>query len=316
MASDSQRGAGRRSALDFGVERLQLRRFMAQRLRRAASILNTGARRVARADAESPDVNAVLDEYVVGVPSAQNALSALPGWNHALPPEFGVTGGHGAFYADGRIAWAMEQAGGIAGKKVLELGPLEASHTYMLEQGKPAVLCSIEANKLAFLRCLVVKEVLDLKIAKFLLGNFMEWLEKTPERYDLIVASGVLYHMQDPLRLLELIAARTDSFYLWTHYVSKEGMPDDDPRRGAFVGDAELHECRGVSIRLYKRSYLGAWKSKSFCGGAHDLHRWIEKDDLLALILALGFTDVRIAHDEPDHLYGPSFSIFARRDAT
>jgi hypothetical protein len=310
MTSDSQRAAGPLPAAERGVQQLRLRRFLARSLHRAANILESG-----RLRPTTPSPDAILDEYVVGMPSAQNSFGVLPGWNHALPPEFGVTGGHGAFYADGRIAWAIEQAGGISGKRVLELGPLEASHTYMLEQGKPAVLCAIEANKLAFLRCLVVKEVLDLKIARFLLGDFTEWLEKSPERYDLIVASGVLYHMQNPLKLLELIAGRTDAFYLWTHYVSLDAMPIDDPRRGALVGEPELHECCGIPVRLYKRSYLGAWKSKSFCGGAHDLHRWIEKDDLVALIRALGFTDIRIAHDAPTHLYGPAFSVFARRDA-
>ncbi len=258
-------------------------------------------------------VGDVLDEYIIGMPSAQNALNILPGWNHALPPEFGVTGGKGAFYADTRIAWLIDQVGPLQGKRILELGPLEASHTYMLEQQGPESLYAIEANKLAYLRCLVVKEILNLKIARFLLGDFCEWLEYSKERYDLIVASGVLYHMQDPLRLIELIAARTDTFYLWTHYVSRESMPKDDPRREAFVGEVEVREHRGIPVHLYRRSYLGAWKNKTFCGGAHDLHRWIEREDLLALIRKLGFSDIRIAHDEPAHLYGPSFSVFARR---
>jgi len=68
-----------------------------------------------------------------------------------------------------------------------------------------------------------------------------------------------------------------------------------------------------VRVRLYKRSYYGAWRSKSFCGGIHDLHRWVEKSDIVAVIKALGFDDVRLAHDEPNHENGPSFSVFARR---
>ncbi len=37
----------------------------------------------------------------------------------------------------------------------------------------------------------------------------------------------------------------------------------------------------------------GAWRNKAFCGGMHDVHRWLEKDDILALIKALGFADIR-----------------------
>jgi hypothetical protein len=261
----------------------------------------------------SKDGSALLDEYVVGMPCAQNAVDSLPGWNTAFPPHVPVKAGSGAFYCDPRIIWAIEQFGSLEGKRVLELGPLEASHTYLLEQYHPASIDSIEANRLSFLRCLVVKELLNLRIARFHLGDFTPWLETVTERYDFIVASGVLYHMVDPVQLLELIAARTDAFFLWTHYADDAAMPPDDPRYHAFVGDAEVKASHGVKVRLRKRSYWGAWKSKSFCGGMHDVHRWIEKDDILLLIKALGFDDIRIADDQPEHKNGPSFSIFARR---
>jgi hypothetical protein len=256
---------------------------------------------------------AILDEYVSGKPTAQNAIDALPGWNQALPEHLGVKAGLGAFYNDPRIFWALEQFGSIEGRRILELGPLEAAHTYILERHGAALIHAIEANKLSFLRCLVVKELLDLKRAKFFLGDFIGWLEEAGERYDLVIASGVLYHMQNPVYLLELLARSCDAFYLWTHYVNDEAMPADDPRRSAFVGPMETQECLGTTVRFYRRSYHGAWRSKSFCGGMHDVHRWLVKEDILALIRALGFGEIQIAHDEPDHPNGPSFSVFARR---
>jgi hypothetical protein len=280
-------------------------------LRKAANALEDVSRQ--RQVQTSTSANLVLDEYVVGMPSAQNAIDALPGWNQALPPAANVVAGSGAFYQDPRIVWAIEQFGSIEGRRILELGPLEAAHTWLLEQHRPEELDAVEANKLSYLRCLVVKEILGLRKARFHLGDFSRWLEQADRRYDFLVASGVLYHMDDPIRLLELIATRTDAFYLWTHYVSDEAMPVGDPRRGALVGAVEIRESHGVCVRLYRRSYYGAWRSKSFCGGIHDLHRWIERDDILALVRALGFDDVRLAHDEPNHQNGPSFSVYARR---
>jgi hypothetical protein len=282
-------------------------------LRNAADALERMT--IQNAKQEPTSVKMVLDEYVVGLPCPQNAIDILPGWNHALPPHVSVVAGDGGFFHDTRILWAIEQYGSIEGRNILELGPLEASHTWLIEQHNPDRIDSIEANKLSFLRCLVVKELLKLKKPNFYIGDFTEWLDKTEHRYDFIIASGVLYHMDDPIRLLELIAARTDSFYLWTHYMSEEAMPPGDPRRGALVGAMEIQERHGVSARLYKRSYYGAWRSKAFCGGMHDLHRWVQKDDILQIITVLGFDDVRVAHDEPDHQNGPAFSIFARRTA-
>lgn len=291
---------------------MSFKTVIAERLRRAADALAEPAE-PAR---ETPTPVGLLDDYVSGLPTPQKAVDALPGWNTALPPEAGAIAGPTPFYVDPRIQWALEQFGPLTGKTVLELGPLEASHTYMLEKAGPATLQCIEANRLSFLRCLVVKELLGLKTARFYLGDFQAWLDQHHQRYDLIVASGVLYHMLEPTRLLERIAARADAFYLWTHYMSDAAMPSGDPRREAFDGETQIVASHGVAARHHRRSYHGAWRQKSFCGGMLDMHHWIERDDILALIRALGFDEVRVAHDEPDHKNGPAFSVFARRTAS
>lgn len=294
---------------------MDLKALLSDTFRRAAEALRSEHRSSedgGHDEAGHSAATVLLDEYVAGMPSPQNAIDALPGWNMALPPEAGAQAGVAPFYCDPRIFWAIEQFGPLEGRAVLELGPLEASHTYMLERAGAGTLHAVEANRLSFLRCLVVKELVDLRVARFFLGDFIPWLESGERRYDLVVASGVLYHMTDPVRLLELLAARTDAFYIWTHYASDSAMPPDDPRRTAFIGEVEVTERHGVAIRRYRRSYWGAWREKSFCGGMHDLHQWLEKDDILALIGALGF-ETRVAHDDPDHKNGPSFSIFARR---
>src|SRR5579883_2276741 len=293
-------GATARAAMMAARRRSAALSFVSRSLRRAADRLDSLAE-----DAEVKS-GLALAEYIDAAPSPQNAIDALQGWNMALPEQAGAVAGAGAFYNDPRILWAFDQFGPLDGRKVLELGPLEASHTYMIEQRQPASILAIEANRLSFLRCLVVKELLGLRTARFQLGNFMPFLEQTAERFDFVIASGVLYHMANPVRLLELLALRTDAVYLWTHYASDEAMPSGDARRLAIVGDAQSVESHGVRVRTYQRSYWGAWKSKAFCGGPHDAHCWIDRDDMLSLLRALGFDDIRIAHDEPNHAYGPS----------
>lgn len=254
-----------------------------------------------------------LDEYVDSLPSAQNAVDLVPGWNHMLPPEAGATAGKVKMYTDDRIVWALEQFGSIFGKTVLELGPLEAAHTYMLHRQGPALIDAIEANKLSFMRCLIAKNLLGLDSARFMLGDFEKWLEASPRRYDLIVACGVLYHMADPVRLIELMSQRSAALYLWTHYFDPVEMPDGDSRRLAFSGEVSQRPFNGLDIRLHKRSYHGAWRDKSFCGGIFDEHCWLEKEQILALLKSVGYQDIRTAHDSTDHPNGPCLSIFARR---
>lgn len=262
---------------------------------------------------ERPPKSSHFDRYVSSVPSWQNAIDAIPGWNTAFPPQFGVEAGSLATYHDPRILWAIECFGSIAGCHVLELGPLEGGHTSMLDAAG-AQVDAVEANQLAFLRCLIAKEILGLSRAKFWLGDFVKALESWDRRYDLIVACGVLYHLIDPLRLIELAAQRTNAIYIWTHIMTDAAIPAaDDPHRNLFDQTMETHEFHGLSVRAYRRSYDRAQENTSFCGGMNDEHRWLHRDDLLAALKVVGFQDIRTSHDEPDHRNGPALSIFARR---
>src|SRR5680860_117778 len=161
----------------------------------------------------------VNERYSTAAPSAQNQLDLFKGaWTSAVPVPGEVTasGPRADLFDDGRIAWAIERLGPLAGKRVLELGPLEAGHTMMLERAGAQVL-AIEAHSGAFLRCLVVKNLLDLR-ARFLFGDFLPYLRKAEEHFDAVVASGVLYHMTRPVELLHLLASHTDRLFVWTHY--------------------------------------------------------------------------------------------------
>ena len=268
-----------------------------------------------RASREAESVRpleAIFDQYDATLPTNQNAIDVLPGWSTALPQECGVTAGSLQTYHDIRMLWVAECAGSLAEKRVLELGPLEAGHTIYLEQQGAHVL-GIESNKLAFLRCLVVKELARLTNARFMLGDFVKWLETTDETYDLIVASGVLYHMHDPLQLLELAAKRSNALYLWTHFVTDEAMPLGDPRRAVISDRPDIVDFHGVPMRLYKRTYAHAEKNASFNGGMMDAHSWLHRDDILTALRVLGYVDIKVAHEAPDHQNGPSFSVFANK---
>jgi hypothetical protein len=262
----------------------------------------------------------LADAYEFSAPTYQNAIDLLPGWNHAFPSEMKLNAGPGFMYEDPRIYWAAEQTGGLEGKRVLELGPLEASHTSMLERLGARRIDAIEANKGAYLRCLVAKEILGLRRARFHLGDFVRGLE-APMRYDLIVACGVLYHMSDPLALLERMAARTNLIYLWTHYFDDQEMPATDSRRVAFSVPernrqevTETKSFHGVEMKLHLRSYYKAWTKTQYCGGPVDRHFWLEKAQLIDALRALGFGDLSVAHEDANHPNGPAMSVFARRN--
>lgn len=259
------------------------------------------------------NANKSFDIVETRYPSHQNAIDSVLGWNHAFQESFGLRAGDAHLYNDERIHWALDQYGSLAGQKILELGPLEASHTLILDRAEPAVLDAVENNQKAYLRCLIAKEVYQLKRARFLLGDFMLLLADNEVSYDLIVASGVLYHMSDPLKFLELIALRTDAVYIWSHYYDEDAMPQNDPRAQALLPEIKVEKRGLLELKLRARSYHGASQNDNFCGGSKDLHYWMSKQDILAYLDALGFDTIKTAHDSTNHVNGPCVSIFARR---
>lgn len=250
--------------------------------------------------------------YVRGAPQPQNMVDLFAGsWVGTLPASTGAIAGTQELHDDRRIKWLVTEMGGITGQDILELGPLEAAHTAMLlEAGANSVL-AVEADREAFLRCLVIKELRRLRDASFLLGDFTDFLEADRRRWPLIVASGVLHHVADPLRLLDLLSRRTDALFLWTHVVDDEAMPLGDQRRAAIVR-TEARDWRGEHLDLHVRPYVETMDPK-FCGGPDNEPRWMDRSDLMKALRVLGLDDLTIAHIEPGHPAGPAMAILARR---
>lgn len=242
---------------------------------------------------------------VTVAPSAQAAVDLIGPWHSVFPDNSGVeTGGYAGVFNDVRATWAIERLGGVSGFDILELGPLEAGHTYMLDRAGAKSVIAIEALKSAYLKCLIAKEVLDIRSAHFLLGNFMSWLEVEQRRFDVVWASGVLYHMTEPLRLLELISARADRIYLWTHFYYDDAVPSYlKMRRISFAGE---------TIPQFERPYFMT-RRRTFCGGVCSGRAWLRRSDILKALEMLGFRRIDIAFEDRAGQMGPSFAIVAQR---
>lgn len=234
-------------------------------------------------------------------------------WSSSFPPPFDrLKAGSIPLFQDGRIAWMLEELGGVRGYRVLELGPLEAGHSYMLDRAGAASVLAIEANRRAFLKCLIAKEVVGMPAVEFVLGDFREYFEATAERWDLCVASGVLYHMRDPVKLLSQMAAHTDRLFLWTHYYEERTIKAD-PNLAHRFGGRTAAQADGFSYHLYRYNYLEALDSKRFCGGSAPYSHWLSRDAILEALKNFGFQKVAVCHETLDHPHGPSFTLLATR---
>jgi SAM-dependent methyltransferase len=256
--------------------------------------------------------------YVRGAPSAQQTLDVFAGkWASQLPGPFsGLKAGYAPLFEDPRIEWAREKFSEfgvpIEGASILELGPLEGGHTYMLSRMGAAAVTAVEAHREAYLKCLVAKELLGVERVNFLLGDAVEYLRQGSNVFDIGFASGFLYHLHDPVALIEMLCRRTRAVFVWSNCWSEDfaRRHSDGAAGGQGLVTRQVHG--GFSHTLHRHDYGSGFSFSQFWGGSKEYANWMEKDDILGAFSHFGFT--RQASLDGENEWGATLQLAAVRE--
>ncbi len=257
----------------------------------------------------------VIDTYILKKPNLQNILDLFKGeWSSSLPKRYNLNTGPNTIplFEDVRVDWAEKTLGSFTGQNILELGPLEGGHSFMFQERQAKNVVAIEANTRAFLKCLCIKEVLNLDKVSFRLGDFMAYLKDHKESYDLVFACGVLYHMKSPIVLLERISKVTTKVFLWTHYYDADKILSNPTLKHKF-NTMESFEYEGITYQGAMQSYQDAHEWQGFCSEPLHFSKWLTRDSIFRALRHVGFREFHIHFDEPDHPNGPAFAICATK---
>jgi len=256
----------------------------------------------------------ILDTYVKTAPDPQSVIDIFADeWSSKMPENSGLISkpGSAALFSDARITWLSDQIGGFEGKNILEMGPLEAGHTYMLCKGGAKAVTAIESNSRSYLKCLCIKELFALDQAKFLYGDALAYAHKSTERFDLCVASGILYHMIQPIEFLQKLTERSNTMFVWTHYFDEEALKKNNLSR-QFEAPSEI-SVGGKKYCVAKRNYMEALGWAGFCGGGNTWANWLTRDSLFRAVEDCGFAVSSVGFDHAGHPNGPSLAFIAKR---
>jgi hypothetical protein len=244
-------------------------------------------------------------------PSHQNAIDIFQGrWASKIEEVCpGLTSGPGPYFnEDRRPLIAAQYLGSIPGSlhdmSILELGPLEGAHTYQLAKLGADSILAIETNSEAFLKCLVVKEILQTPRCQFLLGDCLKFLQESSDQFDMIFCSGVLYHMENPFELIKAISARTDRVFLWTHYCDPKIRVEPERKPKPVV-------CDGLKLIFYEHDY-GNTQFGRFWGGNKSIASWLDREDIERCFRHFGY-DLTVHEDNGAHEGGPCLTATALR---
>lgn len=251
-------------------------------------------------------------------PGDQNALDLFAGEWSSQPPasRADLKAGTTPLFDDPRILWAhhrfieMGIDGGFAGRRVLELGPLEGGHSYAIDRLGAESVTSIEANARAYLKCLIAKETFGMPQVRFRLGDCIEYLRTTDERHEIGVACGILYHLINPVELLALLARHCDAIFLWTVFYDPEFVAKN-PVPGAKFSEALAMEHAGFAHTVHRFNYGPSLDWKGFCGGGDVYSYWMEKPAILGALQHFGFSDFRT--EEHPNVHGSALMLVARK---
>lgn len=261
-------------------------------------------------------------QYLRSAPSPQATLDIFRGqWSSSMPPPLdALKAGRFPLYEDERLTWGLQQLGGVQGASVLELGPLEGGHSYLLDRAGAGSVTSIEGNVHAYVRCLVVKELLGMERWNVLCGDLIEFLRATDDHYDVCVAAGVLYHQLNPVELIALTAERADRLYIQTHYFDEAAVSANASVarhfRNPVTRDLRAPATRSTgsfTYLVYPYSYGIATRFTSFCGGPNPTASWMAKDAILEALEHFGWTNVVVGFDERADGNGPWLALTAEK---
>jgi hypothetical protein len=175
---------------------------------------------------------------------------------------------------------------------ILELGSLEGAQSFILAQ-HPGVkrVVALEGREANLRKARFVQERLEIRNVEFLQAN-LEHADLTAfGKFDAVFCCGLLYHLPEPWKLLERLAAVAPRLFIWTQYAAEEQAHDlGDGLRG------KIHIEGGADEPL---------------SGMSPTATWLTLDSLRGVLTAGGYKRIDVIHNDPTHANGPAITIGA-----
>jgi len=116
-------------------------------------------------------------------------------------------------------------------------------------------------------------------------------------RADLVYASGVLYHLTDPVEFLAKCAAVADNIFLWTFVYDEREIEVHDYESARFAG-SETRQIGGETFIYHKRFYDPAMVvDPKYQGGTDHSSFWMTFEDIEKALNIFGYQIIRIVDD-------------------
>jgi hypothetical protein len=219
--------------------------------------------------------------------STQAVFDYFPRWESRFEYHGGEFGGRVNDYRSAEITIlnhpALHGAIDLAGKTVLELGPLEGGNTMLLVTKGASHVMAVEGRVENYVKCCVIKNLYGLGSATFALDDVRNVTLERYGRFDVALVAGILYHLDNPAAVLGNVGRMVDTVVVATHVAGDTSPSADAPE---------------VEIEMEGRKYSGRPYSEGSLTDPHSglqpMSFWPYEPDLLEMIRDAGFDRIDI----------------------
>ena len=271
----------------------------------------------------------IMDPIITSAPTNQIQIDIFKNqWRYNFPIPNTVSGKAKVSMLHSDVRFAKKHFGPLKNFRVLELGPNEGQMTIGLDREGARDIVAVECRTDLFLKCLIIKNIFKLNRVTFLLGDFVKFLSESRKEFDIILACGVLYHMTNPLELIELICRRSDRVLLASHYVNEGLLHFDASKREASKStglqaanwhfpnkEGEIVKYKGLEVTYFKNVYSQTKdeRDRKGVGGIESYSNMMKLEDIIRAFQHFGFEVVGDISDNPDELRGARVLFAAKR---
>lgn len=194
--------------------------------------------------------------------------------------------------ADARFDLVVEACGGsLDGRTTVDLGCLEGGFTLAFAQHGARHALGIEARELSVRRCELARDLLGVTNSEFVRADIKEELERR-EPFDVVFATGILYHVSDPAAVLVAMRAACSQVALIDTHVAHPQEPTHNCS-GEVVRESGGHTYRGRMYPEYAPTADDVEREGRLWAAWSDADAfWPYEDELVAMITRAGFATV------------------------
>jgi hypothetical protein len=183
----------------------------------------------------------------------------------------------------------------LAGKRVIEFGPLDGAQTAGLVQRGVGELICIEARPENFIKTLIAKEVFGWNQVRLIMDDMHNADAVKYGKFDLAFCHGAYYHSNAPFVLLENLLSLSDNIFIGG-YVLRPDM------------EFETVVHRGTQYRRARHN-----ESDIFTAGIGGYSYYLHPDDLTGFFARQGYKIAVIADSSDVYATNRFYQFFAAR---